>query len=167
MGSQRVGHNWVTFTHLTLEISPHMNLRQGVAMGLQNPLFSLPLELLAWACGPALACALADPNSRNPSSSNTIARKVPVFFLFYYYYFHPGGLLSFSCVLSVIILWVLLTGEFSDDLFYQWPQDWKMSVFIPIQKKGNTKECSNYCTTAFISYTSKVMLKILQARLQQ
>ena len=157
----------MTFTHLTLEISPHMNLRQGVAMGLQNPLFSLPLELLAWACGPALACALADPNSRNPSSSNTIARKVPVFFLFYYYYFHPGGLLSFSCVLSVIILWVLLTGEFSDDLFYQWPQDWKMSVFIPIQKKGNTKECSNYCTTAFISYTSKVMLKILQARLQQ
>ena len=49
----------------------------------------------------------------------------------------------------------------------QWPQDWRRSVFIPIPKKGNAKECSNYCTIAFISHTSKVMLKILQARLQQ
>ena len=49
----------------------------------------------------------------------------------------------------------------------QWPQDWKTSVFIPITKKGNAKECSNYCTIALISHTSKVMLKILQARLQQ
>ena len=49
----------------------------------------------------------------------------------------------------------------------QWPQDWKRSVFIPIWKKGNAKECSNYCTIALISHTSKVMLKILQARLQQ
>ena len=49
----------------------------------------------------------------------------------------------------------------------QWPQDWKRSVFIPIQKKGNAKECSNYCTIALISHASKVMLKILQARLQQ
>ena len=49
----------------------------------------------------------------------------------------------------------------------QWPQDWKRSVFIPIPKKGNAKECSNYCTTALISHTSKVMLKILQVRLQQ
>ena len=49
----------------------------------------------------------------------------------------------------------------------QWPQDWKMSVFIPIPKKGNAKECSNYHTIALISHTSKVMLKILQARLQQ
>ena len=49
----------------------------------------------------------------------------------------------------------------------QWPQDWKRSVFIPIPKKGNAKECSNYCTIAFISHASKVMLKILQARLQQ
>ena len=49
----------------------------------------------------------------------------------------------------------------------QWPQDWKRSVFIPIPKKGNAKECSNYCTIAIISSTSKVMLKILQARLQQ
>ena len=49
----------------------------------------------------------------------------------------------------------------------QWPQDWKRSVFIPIPKKGNTKECSNYHTTALISHASKVMLKILQARLQQ
>jgi len=48
----------------------------------------------------------------------------------------------------------------------QWPQDWKRSVFIPIPKKGNAKECSNYRTTAPISHASKVMLKILQARLQ-
>ena len=48
----------------------------------------------------------------------------------------------------------------------QWPQDWKRSVFIPIPKKGNAKECSNYRTIALISHTSKVMLKILQARLQ-
>ena len=49
----------------------------------------------------------------------------------------------------------------------QWPQDCKRSVFIPIPKKGNAKECSNYCTIALISHASKVMLKIIQARLQQ
>ena len=49
----------------------------------------------------------------------------------------------------------------------QWPQDWKRSVFIPIPKKGDAKQCSNYCTIAFVSRASKVMLKILQARLQQ
>ena len=48
----------------------------------------------------------------------------------------------------------------------QWPQDWKRSVFIPIPKKGPAKECSNYCTTVLVSHASKVMLKILQARLQ-
>ena len=51
--------------------------------------------------------------------------------------------------------------------FQQWPQDWKRSVFIPIPKKGNAKECSNCRTMALISHASKVMLKILQARLQQ
>ena len=49
----------------------------------------------------------------------------------------------------------------------QWPQDWKRSVFFPVPKKGNAKECSDYLTTALISHASKVMLKILQARLQQ
>ena len=49
----------------------------------------------------------------------------------------------------------------------QWPQDWKRSVFIPISKKGNAKGCSNYHTTEFISHASKVMLKVLQAWLQQ
>ena len=49
----------------------------------------------------------------------------------------------------------------------QWPQDWKRSVFIPISKKGHAKECSNFHTIALISHASKVMLKILQARLQQ
>ena len=48
----------------------------------------------------------------------------------------------------------------------QWPQDWKRTVFIPIPKKGNAKECSEYCTIVLISHTSKVMLKILQMRLQ-
>ena len=50
---------------------------------------------------------------------------------------------------------------------HQWPQDWKRSVFIPIPKKCNDKECLNYCTIALISHASKVMLKILQDRLQQ
>ena len=49
----------------------------------------------------------------------------------------------------------------------QWPQDWKRSVFIPVPKKGNAKECSNCHTIALISHANKVMLKILQARLQQ
>ena len=49
----------------------------------------------------------------------------------------------------------------------QWPQDWKRSVFIPIPKKGNAEECSNSPTVVLISHASKVMLKILQARLQQ
>ena len=48
----------------------------------------------------------------------------------------------------------------------QWPQDWKRSVFIPVPKKGNAEECSNYRTIAFISHPSKIMLKIIQARLQ-
>ena len=50
---------------------------------------------------------------------------------------------------------------------HQWPQDWKRSVFIPIPKKSNAKECSNYRTVALISHANKVMLKIFQARLQQ
>jgi len=49
----------------------------------------------------------------------------------------------------------------------QWPRDWKRSVFIPLPKKGNAKECSNYCTIALISHASKVILKNIQARLQQ
>ena len=49
----------------------------------------------------------------------------------------------------------------------QWPQDWKRSVLIPIPKKGNAKDCSNYCAITLISHASKVMLKILQVRLQQ
>ena len=49
----------------------------------------------------------------------------------------------------------------------QWPQDWERLVFVPIPKKGNAKECSNYCTVELISHANKVMLKILQARFQQ
>ena len=78
-----------------------------------------------------------------------------------------------SLLLRVILIYV--NGKFSESLMIcqqiwktqQWPQDWKRSVFIPIPKKGNAKECSNYCTIALISHASEIMLKILQARLQQ
>ena len=70
-----------------------------------------------------------------------------------------------------LLLFSLSSFTFIKRLFswktQQCPQDWKRSVFIPIPKKGNAKECSNYHTIALISHTSKVMLKILQARLQQ
>ena len=64
------------------------------------------------------------------------------------------------------ILWVL-KKEFGIWKIQQWPQDWKRWVFIPIPKKGNAKECSNYRTIVLISHASQVMLKIFQARLQQ
>ena len=66
-----------------------------------------------------------------------------------------------------MMLWKCCTHYASKFGKQQWPQDWKRSVFIPIPKKGNAKECSNYRTIALILHTSKVMLKILQARLQQ
>ena len=66
--------------------------------------------------------------------------------------------------LWIIMLYIL---NLSNIVCQHWPQDWKRSVFIPISKKGNAKECSNNRTIALISHTSKVMLKILQARLQQ
>ena len=64
------------------------------------------------------------------------------------------------------MLWKCYT-QYASKYTRQWPQDWKKSIFIPIPKKGNAKECSNYHTIALTSHTSKVMLKILQARLQQ
>ena len=66
-----------------------------------------------------------------------------------------------------MMLWKCYTQYASKQKTQQWPQDWKRSVFIPIPKKGNAKESSNYHTIAVISHASKVMLKILQARLQQ
>ena len=66
-----------------------------------------------------------------------------------------------------MMLWKCCTQYASTCGKQQWPQDWKRSVFIPIPKKGNAKECSNFRTIALISHTSKVMLKILQARLLQ
>ena len=68
---------------------------------------------------------------------------------------------------SKMMLWKCCTQYASKWKTQQWPQDWKRSVVIPIPKKGNDKECSNYRTIAFISYPSEVTLKILQARLQQ
>ena len=65
------------------------------------------------------------------------------------------------------MLWKCCTQYASKFGKQQWPQDWKRSVFVPIPKEGNAKECSNYCTVALVSHTSKVMLKILQDRLQQ
>ena len=67
------------------------------------------------------------------------------------------SLIAFIAVLNMSAIWKT----------QQWPQDWKRSVFIPILKKGNAKECSNYHTITLISHASKVMLKILQTRLQQ
>ena len=66
-----------------------------------------------------------------------------------------------------VMLWKCCTQYASKFGKQHWPQDWKRSVFILIPKKGNAKECSNYRTIALISHASKVMLKILQARLQQ
>ena len=68
---------------------------------------------------------------------------------------------------SKMMLWKCCTQYARKFGKQQWPQDWKRSVSIPIPKKGNAKECSNYCTIALISHASEVMLKILQARLQQ
>ena len=65
------------------------------------------------------------------------------------------------------MLWKCCTQYSSNLQNSEWPQDWKRSVFIPNPKKGNAKECSNYRTIVLISHTSKVLLKILQARLQQ
>ena len=69
-----------------------------------------------------------------------------------------------SYKMMLLKCYTLYAGKYGKQ---QWPQDWKRSVFIPIPKEGNAKECSNYHTTALISHTSKVMLKILQVRLQQ
>ena len=68
-----------------------------------------------------------------------------------------------------MMLWKCLLHSICQQIWktQRWPQDWKRSVFIPISKKSNAKECSNYHTIALISHASKVMLKILQARLQQ
>ena len=70
------------------------------------------------------------------------------------------------CLILPVSLYFLLLQSSPLWKTQQWPQDWKRSIFTPIPKKGNVKESSNYCTIALISYASKVMLKILQARLQ-
>ena len=70
-------------------------------------------------------------------------------------------------VIAIFVVKYLLNEYPSINHIQQWPQDGKRSVFIPIPKKGNAKECSNYRTIALISHTSKVIFKILQARLQQ
>ena len=64
-------------------------------------------------------------------------------------------------------MYITYLASIFKDSTQQWSQDWKRSVFILIPKKGNAKECSDYCTIALISHASKVILKILQARLQQ
>ena len=76
----------------------------------------------------------------------------------------PGDLLKILKYYTVKVLHSICQQIWKTQ---QWPRDWKMSVFIPIPKKGNAKDCSNYHTIALISHASKVMFKILQARLQQ
>ena len=95
------------------------------------------------------------------------------------FYFKPQVLFWFYSILikkntkqsrTETFLWNYISSFTSDTpptVVYQWPQDRKRSVFIPIPKKGNAKQCSNYRTIVLISHTSKVILKILQARLQQ
>ena len=96
---------------------------------------------------------------------------VNIWYLFYTQFFSFDICMEFqlSYFKSLkMMLWKCCTQYASKfEKTQQWPQDWKRSVFIPIPKKGSAKECSNYCTVAFISHASKVMLKILQARLQQ
>ena len=77
-------------------------------------------------------------------------------------YFKSWKMMLLKCYSQYVIKF----GKLSSGL-ENWLQDWKRSVFIPIPKKGNAKECSNYCTIALILHVSKVILKILQARLQQ
>ena len=93
--------------------------------------------------------------------------------LFCFYVFATLGT-SYKWNYAIICPFISLSSAFKVYLCWsyiwktqQWPQDWKRSVFIPIPKKGNAKECSNYYTIALISHANKVMLKILQARLQQ
>ena len=76
---------------------------------------------------------------------------------------------EFGQVNSMVLITLIVQHSICQQILkiQQWPQDWKRSVFIPIPKKGNAKECSNYHTIACISHASKVMLKILQTRLQQ
>ena len=74
---------------------------------------------------------------------------------------------NFKKCIYISVLISLIDCKFTLGKTQQWPQDWKRSVFIPIPKKGKAKECSNYHTIALISHASKVVLKILQARLQQ
>ena len=76
-------------------------------------------------------------------------------------YWAPTNMGSSSFIVIFFCLFILFMAN------QQWPQDWKWSVFIPIPKKGSAKECSNYLTIALISHIRKVILRILQARLQQ
>ena len=77
--------------------------------------------------------------------------------------------MSMFVVVVVVVVVLICSTQYARKIWktQQWPQDWKRSVFIQIPKKGNAKECSNYHTISVISHASKVMFKILQARLQQ
>ena len=108
-------------------------------------------------------------------TSEMSAQKSYLCFLYTLYPFHQDHYyhnvefqLSYFKSLKMM-LWKCCTQYLCQQIWktQQWPQDWKTSVFIPIPKKGNAKECSNYLTVTLISHASKVMLKILQARLQQ
>ena len=99
-------------------------------------------------CHPPFLLAPISPSIRVFSNESTLRMRWPKYWSF-----------SFSISPSKICQQIWKTQ--------QWPQDWKRAVFIPIPKKGNVRECSNYQTVALISHASKVMFKILQARLKQ
>ena len=91
----------------------------------------------------------------------------------YYVINHWTNISNRLCSIKYIICFLQITVKVLHSICHKiwktqkWPKDWKRSVFIPIPKKGNAEECSNCCTIALISHSSKVILKILQARLQQ
>ena len=103
-----------------------------------------------------------------PLTHTTVMLRLPFLFVFKIYLFLTDGIpVELFQILKDDAVKVLHSICQQIWKTQQWPQDWKKSVFIPIPKKGNAKECSNYRTIALISHASKVMLKILQARLQQ
>ena len=140
-------------------------------------------------CCPLLLMPPIPPSIRVFSNGSTLCMRWPKYWSFSFSISlsneHPG-LISFR--MDWLDLLALITDGIPGELFQilkddavkvlhsvcqqiwktqQWPQDWKRSVFIPIPKKGNAKDCSNYRTIALISHASEVMLKILQAKLQQ
>ena len=164
VGSQRVGHHWVTKQQQSPLLSPYS---RACAVQQEKPL-QWEAFTLKWRVAPThhnyRKPACSDEDSRQSINKQIIFKRL--------------RLITYGDV--VVGIPVELLQTLKDDAVkvlhsrcqqiwktQQWPQDWKRSVFIPIPKKGNAKECSNYRTMAFILHASKVMFKIIQAKLQQ